>query len=72
MHVVRKRIVQMGERDLVFGPDLLPNNDLVDIVKFVPILVKRVHVLYKGSDFGPPGMAKFSAFAVKNGFLSKR
>jgi len=37
-------VVEVRERHLVFGADLLPDDDLVDIVKFVPIFIEGFHI----------------------------
>lgn len=37
--VVGKVVVEIGEGDLVLGPDRLPDDDLVDVIKFIPVLV---------------------------------
>jgi hypothetical protein len=48
----------MREGDFVFRSDLLPDNDFSNIVEVVPVFIECVSMsLYKGSNFGPPGMA---------------
>lgn len=44
----RARVVQVRERDLVLGADLLPDDDLVDVVELVPVVVKVVGVAEQG------------------------
>lgn len=39
-----KGVVEMGECDFVFGSDLLSDDDLVDVVEFVPIFIKCFHI----------------------------
>mmetsp|Transcript_40931 Transcript_40931/g.121364 ORF Transcript_40931/g.121364 Transcript_40931/m.121364 type:complete len:508 (+) Transcript_40931:5381-6904(+) len=43
-HLPRARVVEEGERDAVLGAQLLPDDDLVDVVELVPVLVLVVHV----------------------------
>lgn len=37
--MVGQVVVQEGERNLVLGPDGLPNDDLVNVVELVPVLI---------------------------------
>ena len=48
----RKRVIEMREGHFVLGPDLLANDDLVNIVKFVPVFVKGIHVAIKWLELG--------------------
>lgn len=44
VHGPRAGVVQVRERDPVLGPDLVTNDDLVDIVELVPVLLVAIHV----------------------------
>jgi hypothetical protein len=44
VHATWSTVVQVWERNLVLSSDLVPHNNLVDIVKLVPILVLFVDV----------------------------
>lgn len=37
--MVRQVIVQIGESNLVLGPDGLPDDDLVDVVELIPVFI---------------------------------
>ena len=45
--VERKGIVEIGKRDPVLCPEGLTNDDLVDVIKLVPILVPAISPLIK-------------------------
>lgn len=45
MHKVWHIVVEVGEGDPVLGPNRLPNDDLIDVVKFIPILITHITVL---------------------------
>jgi hypothetical protein len=81
LHSSRQGIVKIWVCDSIFSTNRLSDDDLVDIVEFVPILWRINQIdepsfvsmsRYNGSNFGPPGIATFNAFAVKNDCLSKR
>ena len=40
--VVRKVVVQVRESNLVFSADGLPDDDLVNIIEFIPVFIPRV------------------------------
>lgn len=40
--VVRKVVVQVRESNLVFSADRLPDDDLVNIIEFIPVFIPRV------------------------------
>jgi hypothetical protein len=48
------------------------DDNFTNIIGLVPVFVKHIHVLYNGSNLGPPGMAIFMALAVKKALLSNR
>ena len=52
MDGTRERVVEMREGDAVLRPDLLPDDDLVDVVELVPILIEGVHVAIKRLKLG--------------------
>ena len=62
----------MWKCDFVFHADLLSDNDLAYIIELIPVFIKRVHVPIQRLELGPPGIAMFSAFAMKNAFLSNK
>jgi hypothetical protein len=66
----RKGVVKMREGNFILGPDLLPNYDLVDIIKLVPILIKSVHVTVQRLKFGSPGIAILSALDLPSAYPS--
>lgn len=43
MHKVGHVIVQKGERDSILSTDRLADNDLVNVVKFVPVLISEIN-----------------------------
>ena len=57
----------MRESDLVLGADLLADDDLVDVVKLVPVFVEGTESISRyrdsGSNLEPSGIAMLRAFA---------
>ena len=54
VHRARPGVVQEGEGHAVLRPDLVPDDDLVDVVELVPVLLIAVHVAEKRLELRPP------------------
>ena len=39
--MVRQVVVQVRKRNLVLGADRLPDDDLVDVIEFIPVFIPR-------------------------------
>ncbi len=48
VHKLRQVVVQVGEGDAILRPDWLADDDLVDVVEFVPVVVLGEGVLHQG------------------------
>mmetsp|Transcript_42648 Transcript_42648/g.166461 ORF Transcript_42648/g.166461 Transcript_42648/m.166461 type:complete len:380 (-) Transcript_42648:539-1678(-) len=52
----------MRKRDLVFGANLSSNDQLVDIVEFVPVLIPFINVSVQGLELGSPRYGHIKSF----------
>ena len=61
----------MRKSNLVLCPNLLPDDDLPISLNSFQSSSNVSMSLYRGSNLGPPGIAIFSALAVKNEFCCR-
>eukprot|EP00983_Pelagomonas_calceolata_P121600 1160813-Pelagomonas_calceolata.AAC.17 len=60
-HLAGPVVVQVGEGHLVLSTDGAADDELVDVVKLIPILIARVHVAEHGLKLGTAGNAHVQA-----------
>lgn len=68
----RKRVVEMRESNLVLGSDDVSDDNLVDIIEFVPVLVEGVHVSVQRLKFGTTRQSNVERFGSEETLLIKQ
>ena len=53
VHLAGAAVVKVRKRDAILCSDLLPNDDLVDVVEFIPVLLVNIVVAVQGFELGP-------------------
>ena len=69
VHRARSGVVLEGEGHAVLRPDLVPDDDLVDVVELVPVLLVPVHVAEKGLELGTPRHRDVESLRREEGLL---
>mmetsp|Transcript_8069 Transcript_8069/g.26445 ORF Transcript_8069/g.26445 Transcript_8069/m.26445 type:complete len:203 (-) Transcript_8069:717-1325(-) len=72
LDAARPRVVEVGELHLVLGADLVPDDDLIDVVEFVPIVLVNVRVSEQRLELGPAWDGAVERFGGKEGTLVKQ
>lgn len=68
----RKRVVEMRESNLVLRSDDVSDDNLVDIIEFVPVLVEGVHVSVQRLKFGTTRQSNVERFGSEETLLIKQ
>lgn len=69
VHGSRKRVVEMREGNLILGSDHVSDNNLVNIVEFVPVLIEGVHISVQRLEFGTTGQSNVKRFGREKTLL---
>jgi hypothetical protein len=68
MNFKRQTVVQIWKRDTILRSDWLSYDDLIDIIKFVPILIILAHITHQRFELRTPGDCDVQSLGGKEGF----
>lgn len=74
MHVPRSMVIQMRKGNLVLSTDRMSNYNLVDVIKFVPILILLIlnSIAVEGLKLRSPWYGHIQSFCRVESFLIKQ